>query len=279
MKIIKNRIVPFSVGQYLNLLSKVDQQKAASKAFQVFCTPRKGKILPHQMEFLGSAKKEKIVVKKEEIQLYHWHGEGKTVLLVHGWESNSYRWRSLVSDLQKKNYNIISIDAPAHGASAGKTINVFFYAECVQRVIADYKPSYLIGHSIGGMTCIFNHFHYQNKVVEKIVSLGAPSEFQKIMLHYQNLLKLKSPVMQELEVSFQKNFGFKFEEFSAARFVSEFKIPGLIIHNDIDKVVPIESSISIHKNWQNSIFIKTHSLGHSLYSKEVNQAILEFFEN
>ena len=279
MKIIKNRIIPFSVGQYLNLLSKVDQKKAVSKAFRIFCTPRKGKILPHQMQFLGSAKKEKIVVNKEEIQLYHWPGEGKTILLVHGWESNSYRWHSLVSDLEKKNYNIISIDAPAHGASSGKTINVFFYAECIQRVIAKYKPSYLIGHSIGGMTCIFNHFHYQNKVVEKIVSLGASSEFQKIMLHYQNLLKLKSPVMQGLEVSFQKNFGFKFEEFSAARFVSEFEIHGLIIHNDIDKVVPLESSISLHKNWQNSIFIKTHGLGHSLYSKEVNQAILEFFEN
>lgn len=278
MKMIKKKIIPLSVGRYLNTVFAFNQKKAVNKAFSIFCTPRKGKIMPHQLKFLNSANTSQVIFQNEKIHLYIWPGSGKTILLVHGWESNSHRWRKLVLELQKKNYHIVSIDAPAHGASTGKEINVILYAECLQKLMGIYNPHFVIGHSIGAMTSIFNHYTYKNPSVEKMVALGSPSEFEKIMQGYQKLLKLKNPFMQELERFFQATYGFKFEEFSAAKFAAQFDVPGLIVHDQQDKIVPIEASEGIHKKWKNSQFIRTEGLGHSLQSDDINLSIINFLE-
>lgn len=81
-----------------------------------------------------------------------------------------------------------------------------------------------------------------------------------------------------MERFFKATYGINFEDFSAAKFVTEFDIPGLIIHDENDKIVPVDSSEAIHENWKNSEFIKTEGLGHSLQSDTINKSIVQFFE-
>jgi triacylglycerol esterase/lipase EstA (alpha/beta hydrolase family) len=54
---------------------------------------------------------------------------------------------------KKSGSTIIAIDAP-HGLSGGKEFNIPQYAAYI--ILAHkFKPSYLIGHSIGGKTCLY----------------------------------------------------------------------------------------------------------------------------
>ena len=54
---------------------------------------------------------------------YRWLGKKETILLAHGWESNSFRWKDLIVKLDTAlDYNVIALDAPAHGRSSGESI-------------------------------------------------------------------------------------------------------------------------------------------------------------
>ncbi|MBU2997023.1 alpha/beta hydrolase [Cellulophaga baltica] len=272
------KYIPRLFGRYINTLFKVSKKKAVEKAFLLFCTPQKGRVKEFQKKFLDSAKFEKVESNNITLQTYKWEGEKETVLLLHGWESNVYRWRNLLGFLKEAGYNIVAIDAPGHGNSTGDILHVPIYTKCANDIITKYKPKYVIGHSVGGMTTLYNQYKHPNNSVEKIVSLGAPSELSEIMKHYENLLQLNDNVVESLEAYFIEKFNIIVNEFSIASFVKNSTVPGLIIHDKFDKIAPFSAAKSIHKNWKNSTLVETEGLGHSLHQDDVNKQVISFLE-
>lgn len=273
------KYLALAYGQYFNALSLVSKRKAAEKAFTLYCTPRKGKVLPHQKEYLDAAKHQIIQAAHTDIQTYQWSGANETVLLFHGWESNVFRWKILIEKLQENNYNIIALDAPGHGNSSGKILNVPLYTECANVIISYYQPTYIIGHSMGGMTTIYNQFKYPNWGIKKMVCLGSPSELSDMMLYYQNLLSFNDAVLSELEKYMKELYEIEVQNFSAARFSESIAQKGFIIHDELDLIVPYSSAEKIHGKWKNSSLLKTSGLGHSLHQEEVNQKIIDFLKS
>ena len=98
------------------------------------------------------------------------------------------------------------------------------------------------------------------------------------MEDYQQILNLKPRVMKGLENKFYDQLGFKFEEFSIAKFAKEVKQPTLVIHDKYDKVAPVEASKSIQQNLQQSEFIETEGAGHSLNNDYIYSAIIQFLK-
>ncbi|MBW2962166.1 alpha/beta hydrolase [Mesonia aestuariivivens] len=278
MKKTINKYLPIIIGARLNTLHLVKPQKAVKKAFYLFCTPRRGRVKPEQEEFLNKAKTNTVLVNEIKLQTYHWKGSGKTILLVHGWESNTYRWKALIEKLKEENYNIYAFDAPAHGYSGGNFIHVPFYAKCVEKMVQEFSPEIIIGHSIGAMTTVFHQHEYSNNAINKLVLLGPPSELEQIMNDYRKILNLKPRVMRGLENSFQTQLGFKFHEFSIAKFAKKVKQYTLLIHDKYDKIAPVEASMSIHKNLHHSEFIETEGAGHSLNNDYIYSEIIQFLK-
>lgn len=273
------KYLALAYGQYFNTLALVSKRKAAEKAFSLYCSPRKGKVLPHQKEYLDAAKDQVFRVGDNNIQTYQWPGKSETVLLLHGWESNVFRWKVLIEKLQEANFNIIALDAPGHGNSSGSILNVPLYTECTNVVIGTYKPSFIIGHSMGGMTTIYNQYKYPNPGIKKLVSLGSPSELSEMMVHYQNLLSFNNTVLSELKNYIYSQYEIEVANFSAAKFSESIEQKGFIIHDELDLIVPYSSAEKIHGQWKNSSLLKTSGLGHSLHQEEVNQKIIEFLNS
>ncbi|SHI90894.1 Pimeloyl-ACP methyl ester carboxylesterase [Arenibacter nanhaiticus] len=278
MKRYINKLLPLAYGGYFNVLAQFSEKTAAQKAFDLFSTPRKGRVLPSQADFLNRALSDKIYVNKLGVQTYHWQGSKETVLLLHGWESNAFRWRLLIEKLQEKDYNIIAFDAPGHGYSEGNKMNVLTYSKSAQQLIDLFNPSYMIGHSMGGLTTIYNQYLHPHSSIEKIVSLGAPAELSELMEHYQNLLRFNDKVLTGLDNYFFDNFNIRIHDFSTSKYAATFTKPGLIIHDEHDTIAPFSASERLHKSWKNSTLIKTTGLGHSLHQEHVNQQILEFLK-
>ncbi|MEH6679007.1 MAG: alpha/beta hydrolase [Sediminicola sp.] len=279
MKKTINKYLPLAYGKYFNGLALISRQHAAKKAFELFCSPRKGKVLPHQKPYLDSAKDQVVTVNGLDIQTYRWAGPKETVLLLHGWESNAHRWRNLVQKLQDDGFNTIAVDAPAHGHSTGSILNVPLYSDCVRKIIEVYGPAHIIGHSMGGMTTIYNQYKYPDPNIKKLVSLGSPSELRALMDHYRNLLRFNKRVLTGLEHHLYTNYGIRTDEFSAALFSRELGQSGLIIHDELDAIAPFSASESIHAQWANSSLLKTSGLGHSLHQEEVNDKIIDFLNS
>ncbi|MFK7813385.1 MAG: alpha/beta fold hydrolase [Maribacter sp.] len=281
MKKIIGNLITKTVGFYFNFASLFVPKKIAKKAFLLFCTPRKGKVLKSQKGFLEDAKD--LILEEDQIiiQTYRWKGSGPTVLLMHGWESNSFRWRNIIPHLQKENYNIIALDAPAHGNSSGDTFNLPLYSSCAQNVINTYNPSFVIGHSIGGMTALHNLYKYEkeNKTIVKVVTLGSPSELTDFMKQYKKMLGLSNRMMRLQKKYFRETFGFKFADFSSPKFVKNNTKMGLLIHDELDKIAPFWSSEQVHAHWKGSKLITTKGLGHSLHQDKVRYEIIDFLKS
>ncbi|MCO4780240.1 MAG: alpha/beta hydrolase, partial [Flavobacteriaceae bacterium] len=56
------KILALAYGTYFNTIAIFSKKKAAIKAFALFCTPRKGKLLPHQKDYLNQFEKEMVSV-------------------------------------------------------------------------------------------------------------------------------------------------------------------------------------------------------------------------
>jgi pimeloyl-ACP methyl ester carboxylesterase len=276
-KIIQS-FLPRFIGLRLKALYAINSEKAVYKAFLLFCTPRGGFVKPHQKDYLQAYKAEQIPYKKIKIQTYRWHGKGQKVLLLHGWDSNSSRWKDLIVKLRQLDLDIMAFDAPAQGNSEGNLLNAVMYEEVIQKAQERFKPDIVVGHSMGGMACIFNHSRHENKNVKKFILLGAPSELERIMDGFQKILGLSDKFMKAVEAYFQKRFGFTFQDFHLKYFGGSVDVPTLIVHDKYDKVVPVKEAYEINDIIKQSKLVVTEGAGHSLNKKRVFSEIISFIK-
>src|SRR5690606_27264544 len=123
-------------------------------------------------------------------QTYVWKGNETKILLVHGWESNSSRWKKTLPHLQKSGSTIIAIDAPAHGQSSGREFNVPLYAEFMNKAVEEYQPTIIIGHASGAAACDYLRYLFPNASINKMVIRGAASDLKTLIDNYVSMLSL-----------------------------------------------------------------------------------------
>lgn len=271
-----NKYLPKIIGFFLNIVSYIAPQYAAKIAVQIFSTPQTGKLTSIETEYLKSAIQEDIIYNKFHIKTYHWKGKKDTILLAHGWESNTYRWKDLIDLLKTHDYNIIALDAPAHGASGNKTFNALLYSECICKVVQRFNASIIIGHSVGGMSSVFFQYNYKLPYVEKLVLLGTPANFLGVLKHYVIMMGYSKRVITSINQYITKHFNHPPEYFSASNFSKDIAIKGLIIHDKKDRIISYKDGLLFKQNYTNSKFIDTKGFGHALKSDKIYQYILEF---
>jgi pimeloyl-ACP methyl ester carboxylesterase len=289
MKKIQYYILTKSIGLYLNVLSYINLEAAKNKAYQLFSQPRKGKIQKEKLpKTLQNVTYETFEFQTEKFQSYIWKGtrgaaerseaNEDIILLVHGWESNASRWKKLLNYLKPLGKTIIAIDGPAHGLSEGKEFNAPKFAEYINIVTQKYQPKTIIGHSVGGAAVCFYLNKYKDKTIEKVILLGAPSDFKIIANNFVKLLSLNNRIKYKLEKYYLEKFSIDINEFSAHKFAQNFTQKALIAHDSEDKVVLIDEGRKYADAWKNAIYIETKGLGHSLHDADLYQKIVAFIE-
>lgn len=276
-KIIQS-FLPKLMGFRLMALYRIYPDRAIHKAFKLFCTPRGGFIKPHQKDYLNAYKFEQIQFKKIKIQTYRWEGKGPKVMLLHGWDSHTFRWKDMVKYLRENDFDITAFDAPAQGNSEGNLLSVPIYNEVLNVMLKSYQPEILIGHSMGGMTAVFNQHLNPSAKLQKMVLLGAPSNLKRIMDGFQKILGLSDNFMKVTEDYFESRYGYRFSEFSTQVFAKNVKTPVLVIHDKYDKVVPYTEALNIDQALDNSELMITEGAGHSLHKTEVYKKVIGFLE-
>lgn len=266
-----------SLGLYINLISFLHPKKANELTYEYFSHPREGKLDKEKLpQFLHETFTESIEIGHHRFPVYIWEGNQTKILLVHGWESNASRWENFLPYLKKSGCTIIAIDAPAHGLASGKEFSIPQYAEFIHKTVEKYDPQYLIGHSIGGKTCLYYKYLYPNDNIEKMVVLGAPSDFKILLRNYINILSLNSKLASNLEKNYIDRYKQRLEDFSSKKFVSNIKTKGLIAHDIDDTVVSINEGKKIAKAWKDATFIETKGLGHSMHDDVLYKNIYSF---
>lgn len=275
---MSNKLIKI-IGNSLNTVSYIAPKYASKKALHLFATPRKGRVLEHQKAFLESAERRILKYEDLSISTYLWKGKGDTILLAHGWESNTHRWEALINQLIQLDYTVAALDAPAHGASGGKQFNAILYSECIHVAAKHYKPQVLIGHSVGGMASAFYQHSYKNEALDKLVLLGAPSELTGVFERYVEMMGYNGKIENGLNSLITERFNKQPSYFSIAEFVKTIHTKTLIIHDVEDKIIPFSDAELIAENHNNVDFISTQGFGHGLRNNEVNTHIINFIKS
>ena len=266
-----------SIGSYINVLSYLLPTKAIKIAHGYFSQPRKGKIDSSKLpKTLQEATLETIVDNDNKIQTYIWKGNETVILLIHGWESNSSRWKKMLPYLIESGSTIVAIDGPGQGLSSGKEFTVPDYALFIDIVAKKYKPHYLIGHSMGGKTSLYYHYKYQNPTLKKIVILGAPSDFTVILKNFITLLSLNTKVTKALEDKYTKILNSDLAQFASKEFVSNMETKGFLAHDINDTIVLFKEAEKIAAQWKDVQFEITKGLGHKLHDDVLYKKVSAF---
>lgn len=273
-------IVMHIVGQTLNVVSLIAPKAASKRAFSLFTKPLKGLYNDKQRAYFDSAFKEELSYNNLSIMTYRWLGSnGKTVLLAHGWDSNSHRWAYLIDLLKSLDYTVLAIDAPAHGRSGSEECNAILYSEFINVVAQKHQPDIVIGHSVGGMATLFFQHKYQLASIDKLVILGAPSNFVGVFDRYVKMLGYNNIIKKGLDTIIFERFGQLPDYFNTARLSEEISTKALIIHDTEDKIIPYNDALDYKKHYKNAQLVTTTGYGHSLRSEEVTQHILKFLND
>ncbi|OUS00551.1 alpha/beta hydrolase [Flavobacteriales bacterium 33_180_T64] len=275
---MKQLITKF-IGLNINIISLFSPKTAGKIAIKLFSSPRKTKIKELETDFLMTAFSEDIKYENLNIMTYRWIGNKETILLAHGWESNSFRWKALIEKLNALDYNVIALDAPAHGRSSGKLFNAILYSECINIVAEKFNANIVVGHSVGGMATAFFQQKYQLASIEKLVLLGAPSNFVGVFSRYIDMMGYNNRTSKAMDLIITDRFNEKPDYFNAARLSENIDVDGLIIHDKLDKIIPYNDAEDFNNFYKNSKLISTKGFGHGLRSDEVNNHIIEFINS
>ena len=277
MKKIFKTIFTKSIGLYINILSYVNPAKAIKLAYSLFSEPREGRLDKQALPTILQEASTKTHYNNDDyFQSYTWKGNNTIILLVHGWESNASRWENIIPYLKKSGSTIIALDGPAHGLSSGKEFNIPQYATFIDQIAQQYKPTYLLGHSLGAKTCLYYQAKYQNSDIKKMVILGSPSDFKVILNNYIAMLSLNNTIYKGLKNHYLNHFNLNINQFSGTLFASQIATTGLIAHDIDDNVVLFAEATKIASTWKNAVLIETNGLGHSMHDATLYNKVYQF---
>jgi pimeloyl-ACP methyl ester carboxylesterase len=265
-----------SIGNALNATSLISSKFASKRAIKLFASPRKGRYTEDQRQIISSALFQELKYDNLDIATYRWIGKGKKIVLAHGWESNASRWSYILEYLKAQNYDILALDAPAHGRSGGKQFNAVLYSEFINVVAERFQPEIIIGHSVGGMASVFCMHNHKLPSVKKMVLLGAPAHFTGVFARYKTMMGYNNRISNGLDSIVLERFGKPVDYFSAATFAESIEAKGLIIHDKKDRIIPYEDAQLFANRFKNSELISTKGFGHSLKNESLTPKIIEF---
>lgn len=285
-KINKNKTtpgfkIPASLITSAKALQLVSKDLTAIFLGRIFATPPKFKTPEREKMMEKSAKSEffRIDSIEKDIKVYTYGFSKQKVLLAHGWSGRGTQLYNLADKILENRMMVISLDAPAHGASSGKITNMLEYLETLKFIDEKYGPFHAaIGHSWGGMTLLLavaNGFR-----TKKLVTIGADDKISEVLLSFVQKFELKPVIAKKIKKFYDKKLKRNIDEFSATTSAEKIDIPTLVIHDTEDRFVPVRSAYRIRQRLKNGTILITHGLGHHRIFKDptVIQKIINFIK-
>lgn len=270
------KLLTKTIGASLNTLAHIAPAKTARLGFELFCRPMRLNINAKQKAFFNTAHQDVFTHKGTSIQTYRWGNGEKKILLLHGWQSHTYRWKSFV-EVFKDEYTVYSIDAPGHGLSGGRMFNVPLYSEVIEQQIERIGHlESVIAHSLGAFSTLYTLHRNPAVPIKKMIALASPGEAREFFDFFSQTLNLSKKSTQLVTQYFERTFQRTPDYFSAPSFAAAVNVPGLIIHDEDDPETPFYHAERIHRAWKNSRLIKTKGYGHNLRSQDVVSEVVKF---
>jgi len=281
---LKQKLAIQYVRARLRILALVSPEKAAKKAFDLFCTPRRKsrKRLP---PLFSQGEKLSFQLEDHTIRGHRWlphqaAANTKKVMILHGFESSSRNFEQYIHALQKKGYEVLAFDAPAHGRSDGRRITVPLYMDMIRTVYDKYGPIHsFMGHSLGGLALTLFLESIPHDSRNRVVLIAPAVEATAAVDMLFQLLDLNEEVRAAFDAYGYSLYNLPFSWFSLRRALRGIKASVLWVQDEDDLITPLKDTFPVREDGHPHVrWVITRGLGHrKIYRDgEVIRQVVDF---
>lgn len=276
---VQRLLVPSYILVTGKILTAISPFLASRFAAQLFLTPFKYKLPKREKEMDEESRQSRLLLPhyQREIVVYQYGTSSRKILLAHGWSGRGTQLAVMAEQLLEAGYSVVSFDAPAHGKAPGNRSMMPHFIEAIEVLEKKLGPfEAVIGHSLGGMASL--KAVADGLPVNKLVIIGTANSVTRITKEFAQNMKMNDKVATRMKSYFDNKFGVDMDSLSGAVSAEGVNIPTLVIHDEDDVDVRIDSAYAIHEKLKNSKLLTTKGLGHRriLGNPEVINKIIQF---
>lgn len=234
---------------------------------KIFFSTAKYKFPHGEIEAANEARTSIINYENKKVQVYEW-GEGKPVLMVHGWMGRGTQFRKFIASFNQAGYKVVAFDAPGHGKSDGSSSHILKFADIISQLSERYNGfEMIIGHSLGGVASM--HAIIRGAKTSKLVMISSPAIADEIMSEFRKKIGASELAMPYFNNHIEQMFGCTFEQFSARFNIHLLRnIDLLLIYDEDDLEVSLDSPKVLMANHNDAKLVLTSGLGHTRILKD-----------
>ncbi len=284
LKLAQRIALKYYIAKF-RMLSLVSPRTAAEAAFDLFCTPYSGRPKRKIPPVFERAEKLCFTFNTFQLKGWRWKPEqptGRKILIVHGFDSCSYKFDRYIVPFLKLGLEVVTFDAQGHGLSGGKTINGLLYAQSILKAETLYGPFHCVmAHSLGGLAAALAFEQLPEPEKRSLILLAPTTETTTAINSFFAVVKVSARVQKEFDSLIQEIGQQPVSYFSFKRIIQHIKSPVLWIHDEEDKVCPFEDTLPIQQMQLPHVeFFCTKGYGHNgIYRQnKVFKKVMEWIE-
>jgi len=261
-----------------------------SRLLKLFATPPAVPLSEGEMKALKKADMFTVGFEGWDLPCYGW-GEGKTVLLCHGWGSRAGHLTLLARALAQAGFRAVTFDAPAHHSlpveKKKQYSNMFEFGRAMARVARSLGDVYAVfGHSLGAMASLFAmaaypHLEKSSFSCSKLVLASAPATTRHVIGNFCRIHSLDGSERRSLEDELQTRFAMALDDYDCAAALKRIPSAVLIIQGANDEYFALEETLAHSAASSSARILVIEGCGHNriLASKQAFSQTIEFLRS
>lgn len=264
---VRNSLATLLQRVELALATRLDRAKAVEIAARLFSTPPRFAHTSREMELLSTGTRYTVDSRHGEIAAWRFgHPARDAVVLVHGWGGRGAQLGAFVPALLEAEFQAITFDHVAHGASEGSRASIVHFWQGLEAVVAHAERQGIriagfIGHSLGAAS--IGAWLNETRRESRAVLVAPPTSVERYSGYFARQAGIAEPVRRAMQEHLERSLGRRWSEFELPHSVAHVRAPALVVHDRGDREVSFGSGLTLARAWTGARFVATDGLGHN----------------
>jgi len=272
----------------VSLAANVAPAWTARKVSQWFITPPRILHTPRELQTLSHGTRLSIASPIGKLAAWRFGNPAHpAVIASHGWGGRGAQFREFVPALTAAGYQVLLFDHAGHGYSDGTEAPITDFAKGVAAVAKQLEKQGItiagfIGHSLGcagiGIALRYDLGHLQNV---RVVQIAPPASLIRYSRFFAKTLGLSERIRAAMQWRLEQKIGMQWSEFEMPHAAASMTAKALVVHDQSDQDVRIESGLAVARAWPDARFKRTFGLGHRKVLRDpgVITATIDFLQD
>lgn len=264
-------------GLFINVTAVLFPKWNYNNSSKILSKVKRAGISEAGEQFLSKSTQHFFEIDGQSSVLYKWGNGPKKILFLHGWMSNSQRWLPYYKKLDLTKYTMYALDAPGHGKSTSKYLNLEMYRLAIESSIKNIgEVDTVVCHSFSNTALTYSFLVNSTMLINKIVVMGAPSGMDAIFEYSHSMLGLSKKAITILERKIKSILKVPHQQIKISYLLNNVAKPILVVHDVDDKITPFAPINNAMKTNLKLEKLITNGLKHDLKSEEVYNRVIKF---